>query len=783
MLTRHRLLLYVGVAAAVSPSFAAHRTVWQEEAEKTITGDRLRFGAALVDDGQASGGKAVRIPYQKDARGWSIAFGAPKAEFRGTCLFTFYLRGENMPPVSDGVRVYLILHDKATGQWAHHKVWSVYGINLKQNAYTAITLPLEIPLLSDTYGPEVLFEWRAGTAGISPAMLLDRMEIATETFDTPVIREVWPTKVRYVPGETAEVQVTVANPTGADATAQVMARERWGVVKERQAFSQSVSLKPGESKQVSGKWKLGGEEYGREIVVDFLQDGKVVDSSSELLSVSKTPLWLSTGNGYDQGTDARDMHTVFYVQPATGQESWRSVRFFKEKSPGGDYFEFFSWAPGDISDIAPDEDPFPGGEGRLTYRSKQTLKMQIEMLKSVGAWPVSYVNGTCWAESGYKLFQRYPEWFLYDANGEVDHYDMQRRGIYRHKDDADFDPNTYPRIFFQATLNHSLPAVQEYIANQYVRCGREMGFKGVRMDVRYLEVHPGERGFDGKEIAPTHEEADRISAESVRRVKELVHKEIPDFTFGYNYASPEEVKEMPLTMKERCAGAGWMLDEVPCTYQEKTSPYHVWSVYLRRMVSWGDQVNKWGGVYNPFDFRRGGGKYVVDNIYSALFRLIAGGRFGCYYNSRLPFGNLGRFSTRYSEFFFGRNREWISAVKGEVDAQATAPLWWRDTVFWNLDAEGSRQLLLFLINPPAFPEVEENPESRINPPVRDIVVTCAKAEGKLPKAAYLLTAEPMEPTDQNEVAMVKLPLKDAKGGRVSVTVSSVLFCKLVVFQY
>ena len=63
-----------------------------------------------------------------------------------------------MPPVSDGVRVYLILHDKATGQWAHHKVWSVYGINLKQNAYTAITLPLEIPLLSDTYGPEVLFE-------------------------------------------------------------------------------------------------------------------------------------------------------------------------------------------------------------------------------------------------------------------------------------------------------------------------------------------------------------------------------------------------------------------------------------------------------------------------------------------------------------------------------------------------------------------------------------------------------------------------------------------------
>jgi hypothetical protein len=76
-------------------------------------------------------------------------------------------------------------------------------------------------------------------------------------------------------------------------------------------------------------------------------------------------------------------------------------------------------------------------------------------------------------------------------------------------------PKTYNHIFFQACLNHSLPAVQEYVAWQFIDCGKLMGFAGVRLDVRYLEVYPGERGFDGRQIATTYPEADRISAAAV----------------------------------------------------------------------------------------------------------------------------------------------------------------------------------------------------------------------------------------------------------------------------
>ena len=775
-----RLFLVVMLGLLVLPAarlFAA--PAWQMEAE-AIPADRLYLGAAPVPDAAASGGSAVRIPFQKGQPGVGVILGAPKLTAQGKVWFTFYLRAENMAAITDPLRISVALHDQAGGS-AYHNAYPVYGINLKPTGYTAVDLPLGTPVPVGEYAPEVAIEWPVGTEGAAPVAYLDKVEITPQAYTAPVITEVFPAKIRYQPGDKVDIRTSLANLTAAEAKVTVVGEELMGLTAKREVFRQEAILAAGDQKDVTASYQLGPEEYGREIRVRLLQGAQEVASASEYFHVTRVPMWTSISNYYDRGTDNPDMHTIFYVQPASGAESWRSVLFFKKAH--SDRVEYFSWSPGDISDLSPTEDPFPGGEGRLTYRSRTTVRQQLTMLKSVGIWPVTYVNGTAWAESGYELFQEHPEWFLYDANGEVAHYEMDSRAIYQHRGDYDFDPNKYPGIYFQATLNHSLPEVQQYIANQYIKTAKEMGFQGVRMDVRYLEVYPGERDFDGKEIVKTYPEANKLSAAAVKNVKALVHKELPDFTFGYNYSSPDETKDMRLTMQERCAGGGWMLDEIPCTYQEKTSPFHIWKAYMRRMTSWGDQVRKWGGIYNPFDFRRGGGKYVVDNIYSAIFRLIASGRFACYTNSRLPFGDLGTFATRYSEFLFGANLDWLAKINGEVAVKSAAPVWWEDMVFWNKSAAGKRQLIVHLVNPPAIPEVEENPQSKLNPPVRDIQVTCAAVNGQKPTAAYLLMAEPMDPNGKNEVKAAKLDLKDAGGGKVSVTVPSVLFWKMVVWEW
>ena len=769
---------------AALASAAAPKVVWSEEAEKFATPSGMHFGTAVVDDAAASGGKAVRIPYEAGSHGWSMVFSAPRMEMRGQVLFTFWLRAENLPPLTPGFMLTLVAHDKQTGQWAYHRQTRVYGANLQTQGYTPISLTLDVPWTAETYGPEVILQWDPPPQGVTPVMLLDRTEISVPLLDAPRVLEVSPGKIRYQPLDQVTVLSSLVNPTATAIEGTLVGEEFRAADTRREVFQEHIRLGPGEQQQVTSSYSLGTEEYGREIRVRLLVGGQEVASGRDFFAVSKLPLWVAGGASGDRAYGAGNSGAgSFYVGPASGQESWRGVQYWKKLRRI--YFEFFSWAPGDISDLAPSEDLFPGGEARLTYRSRQTILQQNRMFRSVGMWPVSYVNGTCWAESGYQLFQQHPEWFLYDANGEIGGYEMDGRELIRRKADANFDPKTYDHIFFQACLNHSLPAVQEYVARQFINCGKIMGFAGVRLDVRYLEVYPGERGLDGQEVAATYPDADRISAAAVKRIKALVHQELPDFTFGYNYASPEEVRDLPETFQERCAGGAWMLDELPCTYQEKSSPYHVWKTYVRRMMSWGDQVNKLGGVYNPYDFNRGSMEYPIDLIYSAIFRIISGGRDygGWYYNSRQPVGDLGAFTTRFSEYLHNANRDWIPQLKGQVDVKSAAPLWWQELCFWTRSSGGRKCLQVNLVNPPKVAEVGENPRSELNPPVRDITVTCAPAEGQKPNAAYLLMSEPAELTDLNQVQVVKLDLHDADGGQVAVTVPSVLFWKMVVFEF
>lgn len=765
-------------------SAAAPKVIWLEEAEKFATPGGMRFGAAVADDAVASGGKSVRLPHDAGAKGWSMVFSAPQMEMRGQVLFTLWLRAENLPPLTPGFLLTLVAHDKQTGQWARHRQTRVYGANLQTQGYTPITLALDVPWTAETYGPEVILQWDAPPDGVAPVMYLDKAEIAVPVFDAPCVLDVSTGKIHYQPQEPVTVLTDLVNPAAAPFEGTLVGEEIRAADTRREVFRENLRLAAGERLRVTSSYGLGPEEYGREIQVRVLAAGQEVASGRDFFAVSKLPLWVAGGSSADRSYWAGNSGAgSFYVGPASGQDSWRGVQYWRKMRRI--YFEFFSWAPGDISDLAPADEIFPGGEGRLAYRSRQTIVQQNRMLRSVGMWPVCYVNGTCWAESGYRLFQQHPEWFLYDANGEVGGYEMDGRELYRRKDDAEFDPASYKHIFFQACLNHSLPDVQEYVARQFIDCGKVMGFAGVRLDVRYLEVYPGERGFDGREVAATYPEADRISAATVNRIKALVRKELPDFTFGYNYAAPEEVEDMPETFKERCEGGAWMLDELPCTYQEKSSPYHVWKTYVRRMMSWGDHVNKLGGVYNPYDFKRGSMEAPIDLIYSAMFRIICGGRDygGWYFNSRQPVGDYGAFTTRFSEYLHNANREWIADPKGEVDVKASAPLWWQDMCFWSHSSNGRKCLQVNLVNPPTAAEVMENPRSEMNAPVRDITVTCAPSDGQPPAAAYLLMSEPSELAGLNRVQVVKLDPRNTGDGKVAVTVPVVLFWKMVVFEW
>jgi len=193
---RHLRTVLIGVSlllwVATLASAAAPKVVWSEEAEKFATLGGMRLGAAVADDPAASGGKAVRIPCQSGSNGWSMVFSAPRMEMRGQVLFTFWLRAENLPPLTPGFMLTLVAHDRQTGLWAFHRQTRVYGASLQAQGYTPVTLILDVPWTAEIYGPEVILQWDSPPKSVAPVMYLDKAEISVPVLDAPRVLEISP---------------------------------------------------------------------------------------------------------------------------------------------------------------------------------------------------------------------------------------------------------------------------------------------------------------------------------------------------------------------------------------------------------------------------------------------------------------------------------------------------------------------------------------------------------------------------------------------------------------
>jgi hypothetical protein len=316
-----------------------------------------------------------------------------------------------------------------------------------------------------------------------------------------------------------------------------------------------------------------------------------------------------------------------------------------------------------------------------------------------------------------------------------------------------------------------------------------MGIQGVRWDVWNMEAKPGFFRLDGTEIAPTWPVADKLTAESLKAVKALVAKELPDFTWGYNFGSPEENKNIPLSFDEKCAGGGWILDEVMITYMSKTSPFHTWPAYSQSLLTWGDTVRKKGGVYDPWMFYRGYSEHgiaEVDWLYTTIFRILSGGRvwnqlYKCE-SSRV--GDLPLLAFRYSNIYSGMSLD-LQDEKTQKLVSVTGPdtVWWKGYVFKNKGTDGKDQVIVHLVNAPVIGEAESNPDSKVPAPVLAIDVAVFAQNGKMPKKAYLVMAEPVKAGDPVKVQAVELTIVNDKPGIGHVIVPSLLYLKSVVFEF
>jgi hypothetical protein len=601
-----------------------------------------------------------------------------------------------------------------------------------------------------------------------------KIELNANGRKMPYISEVYPDRVCYSPGRNIRTWVSVVNPTDKPFEGRLVVEELYGLEATREVATRVIQVVPGNHGSFDFIWEASMPEAGREVRVALLNGQTEIDRCNAHYGVAKNPSFLVT-----TGQFAGGMY-------ATGPEglSRRIAAIRQMKARGQHRGEIFSWSYNELGSFMPPagEDPYLATEG-VRWASFKKMKRNVGIMKEVGISPITYIGGPAWGIGAYELYQRHPEWFAHSKSGEVGMYDMEKRAAYMRRHDFDFVP--YGRRMFWGSLIATHPKVRRYIADQIIKTAREMGWEGGRWDVWNMDVNAGARTIDGKPIAATREEADRLTAESLRALKDLVAKELPDFTWGYNKVSPERNKTTPLTLAEKCRGGGWLLDEVICSYQEKRSPYHYWAAYRDRILRWTDHCRKLGGIYNPYPFRRGGGKYPIDKLYESIICQAAGGRYGAYgpYESDAGLvGRIGRMVFRYSNTFFSWDYDLQKHGEKLVNVEAPETLWWKQMVFRNRSHAGRPQTIVHLVNSPMSEEVEENPDSITRPVLENVKVVCRKDEHKNAQKAWVIAAEPLKVGDEPRVQAVPLKLAKVDNG-VSVTVPSVLFWKVVVFEF
>ena len=733
----------------------------------------LDANTQIVEDKAAAGGKAMMFTSNGGrTMPWVMAKGVRLA---GPVTVVAHVRGRGFTGLTSGLSLSASFNagDNSRG---YEVPGAISGVQVSPDAYREVRWNALLDEVPTNWTFALNATWMQKDLKEPPVLWVDWVEVRANGAASPYISRVEPSQTAYRPGQKITVSATVVNPAAKAFTGSLTFDERWGLDAGGTAGSASVGLKPGEVRTFAARWKARPPEAGREVTVTLVDDRKApLDAFTDFYGVAADPSFLNTLTGGKFTAPQSGRYNVSYVGPASYAQTLGFAR--QCKALRLQRFEYFSWSYNELASFQPppDEEPYLGNEG-IWWQSLKKFKTQVHLLKEAGISPITYINGGLWGPEAYKIYQRHPEWFL-----SVGSFNMESRAKYERRRELEFQQDKVP--FFYCYLNPVLPEARRFVADQILRSAREMGWEGARWDVWNMNLSAGQRDLFGKEVAHTAEEADRLSAESIAAVKALVAKEMPTFTWGYNYGGPEEVAQTPLIFAEKCRGGGWILDEIICSYQEKTSPFHYWDAYRDRIVGWGDHVRQLGGIYNPYRFRRGGGLYRVDQVYESIFRLIGGGRqYGGGEFTMGAAGDMGLLAFRFSDVFFGWNLRLQPATQQVVRVDAPDTLWWRSMVLSNVSPAGRPQAIVHLVNSPMVREVEENAQSLVRAPVASSTVTCSAKNGKLPAKAWLLAAEPLTPGDEPGVRKVELSLTRV-GDTASITVPSVLYWKTVVFEY
>jgi len=275
-----------------------------------------------------------------------------------------------------------------------------------------------------------------------------------------LIRDVYPDRARYQPGDTALIHVDLYNANGPDVSAAELQVRIHQLFSEVTMLSSNVSLPNGSGATVTFPWTVPLDDFrGYGIDVDLIETGTVRDSRSSALDVStdwtKFPRYGFFSDYYpgeqaaDSQAKAKELSKYHINAVQFYDWMWEHDRLIKYDCPGGMV------------------DEFEQIDGRL--QSLTTVSNKIVAAKGRNMFTLAY--DLLYGDSGVGEEPTRIEWAAFTQPWSTEPHLVRQHNL------GGFNP---PRAIW--VMDVSNPDWRGWIFNQYKDAILKLGFEGIHLD-------------------------------------------------------------------------------------------------------------------------------------------------------------------------------------------------------------------------------------------------------------------------------------------------------------
>ena len=373
------------------------------------------------------------------------------------------------------------------------------------------------------------------------------------------------------------------------------------------------------------------------------------------------------------------------------------------------WLDVFFWAPCDWACLVSPLKRWWGGQCDYPH-DEENLKDLIRLCHAQGMKLAAYCSKNAAGPFGWEVARQHPEWFtrspLGGINGSyhVRHLDLWNDAEWRASTD-DGNYRSDETRWYGCRVDLRRVDALDWGIDQIIQSAKHYGWDAVRFDGHYTIIGN-----------------DDVSTRNMRRLKERVWKELPDFRFGFNYGrGPEWHGGITHEIREAMAGGGMYMQEGIRNWRYTGSQYSSWRHYATNELRTAKQIQSLGGSYHCISDLQGLSEPQA--FYKLVYGLIAGAH-PCYGSFvGLPgCPNWGAFMTRWSSMLWDPGLRVLEAPRERfiVDAER---IQWEPFVQERIASEKRKFVILHLVTPPpsdriaqtAFPLPPKPPTVRYTP--------------------------------------------------------------------